>query len=890
MNIADKVSTFPPPLDLNTSQDILPVVKYYLRDGEEALKRCHLEGASGSEVIESYTLLIDNLIKTIFSRMIEDISDIKGVSLVALGGYGRRELNIRSDIDMMLLYPRKLSLDTKNLTEKILYLLWDTGLDVGFSVRSLKECIRLAREDLKTRTAILDSRPLAGDDGIFKELEGKVRKKIFDNRGTRRFIREKLEESSERHKKYGGSVYILEPNVKDGEGGLRDFHTAIWMSNVLKEISNLDGLLSSKCISTDEFSQLIKSVDFLWRVRNDLHFETKRKDDQLTFDHQERIAKTFGYTGSRTSLAVEEFMMDYYRHAFNLNHISSIITSRLLHEIEKGKTKIYRAKKIIDGDFKLSEGLLSVIEADTFDKRPETMMKAFQYANLYNAELDSHTNDLILKNLPRIDNSFINSRNVSESFLNILKGKDAYKTLQEMHRLKFLGRYIPEFEDITHRMQHDLYHVYTVDIHSLFAIRELEKLETEYIDSYSIKSSIYRELHRHDILKLAILLHDIGKSRGRGHAIKGTSMAADICRRLGLSEKNANLVVFLVRNHLILADTAQYRDLHDEKLIVDFTRTVGNLKRLNMLYLLTFADIRAVGPEVWTRWKWALFQELYFKAIRVLERGTFEIEDTLMKLPDIKEKVVSLLEDGLPQTFVEDFFNLLPHRYFLSNSPKLIAKHITIVRELQTSPYAIRIRQIPERHYTEMTLCTTDIHGLFSKITGVMAANNINILGAKIYTLKNGIVLDVIQTNSSLGEMITDETKWKSVEKNIIDTLTGKISVEKLVAKRGPSILDRKIKPRVRTTIAIDNEVSDTFTVIDIHTQDRIGLLYTITSAISKLDLYITIAKISTKGDDAADIFYVKDIFGQKVYNKEKLKKTRDTLYRVLGEEPPDDE
>jgi [protein-PII] uridylyltransferase len=890
MNIANKVSTFPPPLDLNTSQNILPAVKYYLREGEEALKRCHLEGASGSEVVASYTLFIDNLIKTIFARIVEDISDIREVSLIALGGYGRRELNIRSDIDMMLLYPRRLSHDTKNLTEKILYLLWDTGLDVGFSVRSLKECIRLAREDLKTRTAILDSRPLAGDDGIFKKLEGKVRKKIFDNRGTRRFVREKLEESSERHKRYGGSVYILEPNVRDGEGGLRDYHTAIWMLKALKGVCNFEEVLGLGYLSTDEFSQLIKSVDFLWRVRNDLHFETRRKADQLTFDHQERIAKTFGYRGGKTSLAVEEFMMDYYRHAFNLNHISSLVTSRLLHEIEKGETRKRRVKKIIDGDFKFSDGLLSVIDTDIFDKRPETMMKAFEYANLYNAKLDSHTNDLILKNLSRVDNSFINSRIVSESFLNILKSKDAYKTLQEMHRLKFLGRYIPEFEDVTHRMQHDLYHIYTVDIHSLFAVRELERLEKEYTNDYPVKSSIYKGLDRHDILKLAVLLHDIGKSKGRGHAIKGRSLAADICRRLGLSEEDTNLVVFLVQNHLILADTAQYRDLHDEKLIVDFTRTVGDLKRLNLLYLLTFADIRAVGPEVWTRWKWALFQELYFKAIRVLERGNFEIEDTLKKVPGIKEKVVSLLEDEVPRAFVENYFNLLPYKYFLSNAPNLIAEHITIVKELQTKPFAIRIRQIPEREYTEMTLCTTDIHGLFSKVAGVMTANNINILGAQIYTLKNGIVLDVIQTNSSLGKMITDETKWKSVEKDINDTLVGKIPVEMLVAKRRPSILDRKVKPRVRTTIAIDNEVSDTFTVIDIHAQDRIGLLYTITSAISKLGFYITIAKISTKGEDAADIFYVKDIFGQKVYHKEKLKNLRDTLYRVLGEEPPEDE
>jgi [protein-PII] uridylyltransferase len=460
-----------------------------------------------------------------------------------------------------------------------------------------------------------------------------------------------------------------------------------------------------------------------------------------------------------------------------------------------------------------------------------------------------------------------------------------------MHRLRLLEKYMPEFGDITCRVQHDMYHIYTVDIHSLFAVRELERLRSaEYKKVFYLLAEILEEVKRPELLALSVLLHDIGKSMGKGHAEKGAELIPKICGRLGLSEEDAATVKFLVKNHLILADTAQYRDLHDERLIIDFAKTVGDIERLNLLYLLTFSDVRAVGPEVWSHWKGALFQDLYFKALTVIERGTFEIEEAKAKLQKIMKTVAELLQGEISHEIVDDYFQLLPHRYFLSNSAEVIAEHIKIVQQLGDKPYTLLVKQNLERQYTEVTVCTLDVHGLFSKITGVMAANNINILGAQINTLKNGIVLDVLQVNSHMGAVITDERKWSNVERDLTEVLTGKTPVERLVLRRGPSILDKKAKPRVHTRVDVDNEVSDAFTVIDIHTQDRIGLLYTITSVLSKLGLYIHIAKIATKGDAAADIFYVKDIFGQKIYYKERLKEIRKTIFEALGEEAPKEE
>lgn len=868
-------------LKLNTQA--APVVKDFLAKGEEELRRVHLANGSGREICRSYTRLVDNILKGLFSFKKAEINCSDPMALVAIGGYGRGELNIRSDIDLMLLYGKKLTPAIEDLTQQMLYVLWDTGLDLGFSIRSLSECIALAKDDLKTMTAVLDLRFIDGDEALFQALHSSARKHLFNKGRINDFVRDKVEETRQRHAKYGGSVYILEPNVKEGEGGLRDLHTAMWV--VKAKSGKLLEPFSTSLITDQDRKTLESALDCLLWVRNELHFATGRKNDQLTFDHQERIASIFGFESNERALAVEQFMQKYYRDASNVNHYSNLILSRSLHT-DDAKVFAWPKKKVrIDKNYCIAGGLLALKEKGAPFDEPSAAIKAFEYSQAFNVEIHQSTKDAILNYLEGAGDEFRKSRDVSESFLKILKHKEVYRTLLEMQRLKFLEKYIPEFGEISCRVQHDLYHVYTVDAHTLFAVRELERLRGQYKADFSLLSTIFEEIPNPEILTLAVLFHDIGKAHGKGHAEKGAHIVPAICERLHLSEDDTNLIKFLVKNHLILADTAQYRDLHDENLVIEFAKKIGDIERLNLLYLLTFADVRAVGPDVWSQWKGALFQELYFKVLTVLERGTFEPEDAAMKLASIKERVFEALKpDCVDRYCVDEYFGLLPHRYFLSNRPETIAEHIKTLRDFTGKPYVMTVRQDTFREYTEILICTHDVHGLFSMIAGVMAANAVNILGAQINTLRNGIVLDVLQVNSATGELITDEVKLKKIEHDLSEVITGRVKVAALVGKRRPSILDKKAKPTVRTSVEIDNEVSDAYTVIDIHAQNRIGLLYDITSTLSRLGLYIYIAKISTKGDDAADIFYVKDIFGQKIFYKERLKEMADLLHKALTE------
>ncbi|MBI5598680.1 MAG: [protein-PII] uridylyltransferase [Deltaproteobacteria bacterium] len=855
-------------------------VKEYLNDREEGLKKAHLALTPGIEITRSHTLGVDDILKSLFMSLSGDSTAGDKAALVALGGYGRGELNIRSDIDLMLLYKSRITPGIERLTQDMLYILWDAGLDVGFSIRSPGECIALAREDSKTMTSLLDMRYLLGNNALFAGLEEKVRGSLFTGRALKNFIEEKVEERKARHEKYGGSVYILEPNVKEGEGGLRDIHTAQWVVRAKQEgrFEPLrDGLLSG-----DEKKAMDDAAGFLHWVRNDLHFASRRKKDQLTFDHQERMAGLMGFRDSDSSLAVESFMQNYYRFASAVKNITSLILSRCLRK-KDGAFTFIRKIAAIDGDFVIKGGLLAAAADGVFAKDPASIMRAFEYSQSYEVGMEQRTRDLILANLNLIDDPFRISPAVGESFRNILKGGNVYDTLSEMHQLKVLERYIPEFSAITCRVQHDMYHVYTVDAHSLFAIREIERLKDAYKGEFTVLATLFEEVKDRHVFMLGVLLHDIGKAMGKGHAEKGAAVVPAVCRRIGFSEDETNLAAFLVKNHLILADTAQYRDMHDERLVIEFAKKVGDAERLTLLYLLTFADVRAVGPEVWTQWKGELFRELFFKALTVLDRGAYEVEDAGAKISRTKDAVKALLKGEVEAMAIDDYFGLLPHRYYLANGPEAIAGHIKIVRGLGQNPCVTRVGQVPDRDYTEVVVVTHDMHGLFSMITGVMAANSVNILGAQINTLNNGIALDVLQVKNALGELLTDELKLGKIKKDIEDVVCGKVRVSTLVEKVRPSLLDKKALPSVPTWIEIDNEVSDVFTVVDIHTRDRIGLLYRITSTLARMGLYIGVAKISTRGNEAADIFYIKDIFGQKVYDTELIKKIEKALYDSIS-------
>ncbi len=865
--------------------NLLGAVKIYLQECQKALKEAHRKSRNGVPVCMEYTAVVDDMLKVLYDVKKKGLAFTEDVALVAVGGYGRKELNIRSDIDLLLMHREEVSGALKEFTEALLYVLYDTGLDLGFVMRTPEECVTLARGDLNTLTSLLETRFLTGTEAIHDELLALIKKKLFTKKRVNAFIEEKIEETKQRYAKYGGSVFILEPNIKEGEGGLRDLHTARWILTARDGVH--DKPFSMSLNSKRDTEALEKGLGFLLWIRNELHFESNRKTDQLTFDQQVRIAGLMGFKDTPGSLGVEAFMLEYYAHTTEIHKAYELIASRHLYESRKRSPLWPARKKRLDDSFYVSRGWLTLY--DDTPLTPLVMVRAFLYMALHNLTLDQQTKDLFISYLHSSKGDFIISEETARCFFDILRSRTPYEALSTMHSIGLLERLIPEFKDIRHRVQHDLYHIYTVDIHSLFAIREIERLAVVYKDELPILSSIYRGLSDRLPLILSVLLHDIGKAFGKGHAESGRRLVPLILERLYAGEELKGHVEFLVKNHLLIANTALYRDMHDRKLIIDFARTVGTSERLDMLYLLTFADVKAVGPDVWSNWKALLFDELYIKAGDVLDTGAFDLEESGPAIERIKAEVRVLIEKGVVEWADKSesggayaFLELLPERYYIANRAETIVEHLRVLNAFKgKKSHVLRISQDINGAYTSLVIASLDRHGLFAMISGVMAANGIDILGAQITTLKNGLVLDVLQVTDARGRAVTDTLRHKKIDENLGDVLSGAQSIKKLLHRK-PSILDSRQKTPVKTSINIDNNISDTMTIIDIHAENKIGLLYDITKAISELGLYINIARISTKGQEATDIFYVKDIFGQKIYGDAKFEKITKTLYEAI--------
>jgi len=870
----------------------LAASKRFLAHYRDRIKELHCSGASGIDVVRDITKMSDIMIVKLFRSILADIAPInrreEQLTLVAVGGYGRGELNPYSDIDLMFLYKGKDQQRIEDIAQKLLYFLWDMRLDVGYSVRTIADCIEMAGNDLTVRTALLDSRYLAGGRLLFKELQKTIFNQVL-TKGSDAFIREKLSEMKKRREKYGSSVYLLEPNLKEGEGGLRDLHTAIWAAKSKYKVDNLHELIVKGVLNEDELAEYHQALDYLWRIRNELHFQAGRKNDQLTFEAQTKIAEFFNYQDKGRVLAVEEFLRDYYLHAIKVEHFSSLLVSKCVAR-EKSAFKIlgYFTRRPIGEGFYVLKGELVVPDESVIQQDPSRLMKLFEYAQKQGVSLSLRAKSLIRQNLDLVNDKFRRSREVNASFFNILRcEKGVAETLQLMHHLQFLNRFIPEFERIYCKVQHDLYHIYTVDTHSLFAVDETIKLwKGEHAEDLPLLTQVAREIDKRELLLLAVLLHDIGKGEGGRHAEIGAEMIPTIARRMGLSKEDSERLEFLVLHHILLAHISQRRDLNDEKMIVHFARQIETSENLKMLYLLTYADIKAVGPDVWTEWKARLTQELYDKAFQVLERGDFRLEASSERVKKVKRQVLELLGDEFPPTDVKDELKAMTTRHLLANTPRLLAEHIRILLELEDRTMVVRVEHDHVGGFSNLTVCTHDVPGLFSMITGVMAANGINILGAQVHTGSNGKALDTLQVNSPQGFVITDAGRWKRVEEDLLQVLEGHVRVSALAERRQRvNPLAERPRPRFPTRVEIDNEVSSDYTVIDIYTHDKIGLLYRIASTLTELGLYIGISKISTKVDQVADVFYVKDIFGHKLSSERKIEEVRERMLQAIDAE-----
>jgi [protein-PII] uridylyltransferase len=760
-------------------------------------------------------------------------------------------------------------------------------LDVGYSVRVIADCVEMAAADGTVKTALMDARYLSGSRLLFNTLHKTIFTQIL-TRSSDKFIKEKMSDMKTRREKYGSTVYLLEPNLKEGEGGLRDLQTAMWVARVKYKFSDPKELIIKGILSEEELESYHAALDYLWRIRNELHYFSGRKNDQLTFDAQIHLAAFFGYQERGRTLAVEDFMRDYYRHANRVEHFASSLMSRCIWR-DEGALKIigyFVRRPVGDGCFVL-KGELIIPDESVVEANPPVLMKIFELAQKHGVQLNVRVKGLIRKNLQLVNDKFRRNREVNQSFMNILRApKDVAVTLRLMHHLEFLNCFIPEMEHIYCKVQHDIYHIYTVDIHTLFAVEEAEKmLNGASKEILPFPCEIAARIGKPELLILSVMFHDIGKGEGGGHAEKGAAMIPTISRRMGLSKEDSERLEFLVRQHLLFAHISQRRDLNDENMIVQFARQMETSENLKMLLLLTIADVRAVGSEVWTTWKALLFQELYEKAFNILERGEFHLEASSERVKAVIKKIIELLEDEFPTARVREELKAMPVRLLLSNSLTAIAGHVRMLIGLEEAEVLMQLDHQAASGYSEFTICAQDMPGLFSRITGIMAANGVNILGAQINTSRNGKVLDILQVNSPQGMLITDSQRWQKVEAEMRLAIHGEVKVADLVARRQrPTLLTTRPAPRFATRVEIDNEVSADYTVIDIYTHDKVGLLYLITSTLTRLGLYIGVSKISTKVDQVADVFYVRDIFGQKVMNAEKLVEITTQLKTAIDE------
>jgi [protein-PII] uridylyltransferase len=860
----------------------LELLRQHLTSNVDFLRAAHLGGASGQQSVQAYAAFMDGFLGTLY-RLASDDARKEGLApapmvLVALGGYGRGELHPLSDLDLMVIFDGEMGPYVQRATQGLLYTLWDLGLQVGHAVRSLPDCVAMARTDFPSRTSMQQARYLIGDRRLFNRFRKILAENVY-RKDFAQFLETTMAERDQRYRKFGGSPYIGEPNVKESAGGLRDIHTAMWLASTKFGTRTLRELTDKRLITDREREAADAALTFLWRVRNELHFLSGHKNDVLSRDIQPQIAKNFGYAADDMSLAVEKFMRDYYLHARVIHRVSKRLIARCRETLSRPKPvqRRLRQEALADGLFVL-DGSLHLVDADgrAFREDPTRLMKVFWHSHQLGFDLGIDVERAIEESLELIDERFQRSPEVRDLFLAICRnwGRTA-QTLREMHELGVLGRYLPEWGALTCLVQYDVYHRFTADQHSLLAVENLEALAPGQTAEAEGIAEVLNEVARPDLLMLGMLLHDIGKGKGHGHVAKGIPLIHELTARIGLPPEDADAAVLLVAHHLTLSHIAQRRDIHDPKTVASLAAVVGTPERLRMLYLLTFADMRAVGPGVMTGWMARILWEVYSRTLASLTGGKLERPSR----ETVAERVAE--EAGGSRGAAVAHLAMMSDRYLITTSAQRIAAHLRLVERLEEDVVATELFHHPDLGSTELVIVTKDVAGLFSLIAGTLAAEGVNILSAQIHTRADGIALDTFQVNDPFGEAVTEDARWRRTLAALRRVLRGEQTVEELLAAR------RSSRPGPETVagppkIAVDNQLSDTHTVVEVKCPDRVGLLYLITRTFQSLGLDIGSARIATEIEQAYDTFYVTDRQGRRVEDPAQMDRLRDALEDAL--------
>lgn len=807
-------------------------------------------------------------------------------AIIALGGYGRQEQSIHSDVDLLLLFKKNIPPEAVELIQEILYPLWDLGLDIGHAVRTIKDCLALSGENLEVLTSLLDARFICGMLNLYTDMQADLREKVILKK-DKKITTWLIESNQARHKHFGDSTYLLEPNLKDGQGGLRDYHTMLWIAIIKSGLQQARDMEFYGFLSCDEFQAQREALAFIWKVRNWLHYLSGQKNNQLHFEYQTKITDSLNFIKKNGQQPVERFLSELHAHMelIKQQHLMFMYELGYISGLKKRKKK---RQTRIDG-LEIIRDRLTFSSPEIILKSPIILMKIFEESARLKIPLSIEAKRLVKEFGYLVDDDFRSSSVVLKSFESILiTFAPTFNVLNEMFNTKFIINYLPEIKGIINRIQYDEYHLYPVDKHSLRVVQTIKKFGADK-DSKgdSLFFKLYTELKNPRLLLWAALLHDIGKGQIEGgHSQRGAKIARVILNRIGYKQKHIETIVFLIEEHLFLIETATRRDIYDEETAIFCGRRVKDLEQLKMLYLLTVADSISTGPKAWNEWTASLLRTFFLKTISVLEHGELATSETVKIITRKKKELLETSGTDEGREKLGELYNVMSPRYRLYMPTEDILEHVRLYRSMGNSEFVWKIRNTGEYTTRTVTICAQDRPGLFSRIAGIFTVHDLNILDVQVHTWRNNIAIDVFKVKAPLDK-IFEHLKWEKVRKDLDQTLSGNLELVKnlyaKIDKNRSEMYAGSSGLRSRPNrIVIDNDSSSFFTIIEVFTYDFKGLLFGITDALFKCGLDILIAKIATKADQVVDVFYVKDFDGLKIDAPEQVEVIKKAIKAML--------
>jgi [protein-PII] uridylyltransferase len=863
----------------------------------EIRRRFEEEGIDGEAVVRADAFLVDQLVRTIYDFACNHVFPASngagaGMAVAATGGYGRAELSPFSDIDLMFLLPEQSARDREKIVEFVLYMLWDMGLKVGHATRTISECVDLARRDLTIRTCLLESRWLWGNQSLYRDFERSFLREVVAGTGPA-YVEAKLAERDARHARMGDSRYVLEPNIKEGKGGLRDLQTLFWIAKYLYQVKDMEELVDRGVFTPADSRHFRQTQNFLWTVRCHLHYVAGRPEERLTFDVQTSISKRLGYRDDGAGVrGVERFMKHYFLITKTVGDLTRVLCAVLEEDHKKPRSRLRLPKltfmRRVPAGFKLDGDRLTVTAPGVFTDDPIRLLRLFHEAQRLDLDIHPHALRLVHQSLRLIDGTVRANPEANRLFMEMLTFKGGPETtLRRLNEAGVFGRFIPEFGRIVAQMQYDMYHIHTVDEHTICALGILHRIETGQLkDKHPAASAIVGDVRSRRALYLAVLLHDIGKGRGGDHSEIGAQLSLDLSPRLGLDEWETETVSWLVRYHLLMSRTAFKRDVDNIKTVMDFVATVQSPERLRMLMVLTGVDIDAVGPAIWNGWKAGLLSELYYRALEEMEMTGGQ---PAVRRAQRVEQAKTLLREALSGWDPDHLDRYLARGYsdyWLAFDTTTQVHHFEMMRKAESEGRSlwVEVQTLPARDITELTVYAPDHPGLFARMAGAMALSGANIVDAKIVTLANSMALDTFRIQDNTGGAFDQPDRLDRLRLRIERAVAGQIyPARELEVVRSSTPPSRTGVFKVPPAVILDNKASATHTVIEVNGRDRLGFLHDVTSTLTDLGLQISSAHVSTYGERVVDVFYVKDVFGLKIEDKAKLRRIERRLFKAIA-------